>query len=231
MDSIQHPYFELNSEPAGTGARERRRAVFLFSLPLFLNGFYNPWLAASFPVAFWSVECLTWIVLPLVLFHRLIKTNALTLKEFSISIARSRFILFTAVLTAILFALVRGTNYGTHLLPDDLKSNLNFGYYKMLPETGLPRLFVALFFALTAGVWEEFFYRVLTIDFFENKAIYCLVTATGFAILHFEQNLDGILTSFFFGLAAAMLYARYRQAIPLMFAHFAIDFILFFFSV
>jgi membrane protease YdiL (CAAX protease family) len=52
---------------------------------------------------------------------------------------------------------------------------------------------------------------------------YVLLTTLPFSAAHWEQGIQGLLGSALVGVAAAFAFLRFRQLLPLMLAHAAVD--------
>jgi len=95
----------------------------------------------------------------------------------------------------------------------------------MIPADSLGSLLVILYFSITAGVFEEIFYRgifQLACDTaFASLSRWAVVisSASLFAAIHWPSGLPVVIASFFFGLIAAWLYGKQRDLRPLVIAH------------
>ena len=89
------------------------------------------------------------------------------------------------------------------------------------------KLATILFFAVTAGVVEEFYYRGLCRELFcqdtRNQTLYVLVSASLFAVAHWEGGTNSIAVSFLMGIFLAGSYLRIRNLWPLVAGHIAVD--------
>ena len=98
-------------------------------------------------------------------------------------------------------------------------------YGQMIPTDSLGSMLVILYFSITAGVFEEVFYRgifQLACDTaFPYLSRWAVVLSSGslFAAIHWPSGLPAVIGSFFFGLIAAWLYAKQRDLRPLAVAH------------
>jgi len=104
-----------------------------------------------------------------------------------------------------------------------------FSFNLILPE-GQLRVPVVLYLALTAGFVEEVIFRGLfwtAISEWQFKRfkpfIYVFSSSLVFASVHWEQGMAGMLSSFAFGIVAAMFYLRLRNLWPMITAHTLID--------
>ncbi|MBL8018687.1 MAG: CPBP family intramembrane metalloprotease [Leptospirales bacterium] len=234
--SNPHPYFGTIQPQVHatqrTPSEELRRAWLLFTLPLLLNGFYNPVLA-SMPALFWTIEILTWAVLPMWLCRNLVRTRSIDLSVIFAFQNPRRILGLAATMTFVLFSICRSADWlSEQLLPDYLCHRLFSWYYTdTMPEGGFSRLLVACYYSISAGLWEELFFRAIPYSLFPRRGMYILCTSLLFALMHFEQNLKGLITVFLFAVAASLFYARFRLIIPLIFAHFSVDFLFFYFDI
>jgi membrane protease YdiL (CAAX protease family) len=108
-----------------------------------------------------------------------------------------------------------------------------FSYGMALPDDRLLRAIVAIFFAATAGVVEEIFFRGLlrqaiaaTLGPHAVKT-YIILSALIFGLAHWEQGPAGLIGATAFGLCAAWLYLKLGDLRPLILAHALIDLYIF----
>ena len=92
-----------------------------------------------------------------------------------------------------------------------------------------------LYLALSAGVFEEIFYRSLlyTIikDYFagSSNVIFIITSSLLFATIHWEGGIQSVIVAFSFGLVAAYLYVICGHLVPLIIGHFLLDFFVFYY--
>ena len=212
----------------------------LFTLLFFANGLYNP-LIAKCTALYWSIDLLTWIGLPgLALWH----LN----HRFQISPpALLRFLHFgkdlkigwghiplLVILAAFIITVLRFTQLILHYsyAPDIFEPY--FSYHEVLPTLPSRRETIIVYFALSAGILEEVVYRGLPyhlIDYLRNRPfLYVLSTSGIFSLLHWEQNIWGLVSTYIFGVIFATLYLKSQNIILPMILH-AITNIFFFHSL
>ena len=104
-----------------------------------------------------------------------------------------------------------------------------FAYAMALPDDRILRAVVALFFAITAGVVEEIFFRGLWRQAIaavlgpQAVKTYIVSSALIFGLAHWEQGSVGLIGATAFGLCAAWLYLKLGDLRPLILAHATID--------
>ena len=119
------------------------------------------------------------------------------------------------------------------LPPISLNYPAFFGYGLALPDDRLLRAIVAIFFAVTAGVVEETFFRGLLRQaiaaLLGPRAVktYIIFSALVFGLAHWEQGSAGLIGATAFGLCAAWLYLKLGDLRPLILAHAIIDLYIF----
>ena len=207
--------------------------------PYYLNGLYNPVLAST-PKAFWLVELLTWVAMPLAVwfygrgrcfsnvdlgFHTRLRGRR----------APSLLVLVIAVV-ALLLACVdeQFWEWATRVFPRG-QSDDGFDYRQMLPaagpETGWLRLAVVVFFSASAGLVEEFLYRGVFRCLFGKRwfqtALYVTVSSVVFAGAHWEFGPPVVAFAFLYGVSFALLYVATGNLWPNVVGHALVDLLVF----
>jgi len=106
----------------------------------------------------------------------------------------------------------------------------SFTYFNVLPETHAARVLVAIYFSISAGVFEEIMYRALPWVYFSllnlrrpNIVSYALISSVLFGFAHWENGLHEVFATFALGFVACVLYAKIRNIWPFVIAHTWID--------
>jgi len=202
-----------------------------------LNGFYNPILIKK-PLCFWTVDILGLAILPAVIYFWGRRQNLFSNRELGFHFdvwgkaKFDRFILAMIVMP-LLFSVgfTAFLNLGFDLLGGRFEGPV-FSYNWTLHGRGALRTTQAVYYALTAGLVEEFYYRGLFRLLFKNTALhlvlYVLLSAAIFSSVHWEGGAAKLFATFVLGLLAAGAYLYLKNLWPLVFGHFLAD--LFFFS-
>ncbi len=106
-----------------------------------------------------------------------------------------------------------------------------YSYTQLIPERGIERVLAAIYLALSAGIIEEIFYRgllfvlVSQITRVRNNFVFSYVALSSvlFAIVHWGGGLINMVEALAFGLAASILYVKFRDLKSLIVAHFLVD--------
>ena len=200
-----------------------------------VNGFYLDIIYKSNIVAAWSYDISQFIILPFSLFFILFKYYNIHPSSYGIIIPATRYkkhsLIYASIYCAVLLQLFWFVTYEfVHMY---VPGKVHMGYLSLIP-TGLMKLPVVVYMSITAAVVEEITYRGLPLLLFKKfinhkrfNGIYILTTAVIFSLVHWENGADDLAAAFIFGIFAAMLYLHYKNLIPLIFAHFVVDFIIF----
>ncbi|UCD58694.1 MAG: CPBP family intramembrane metalloprotease [Candidatus Hydrogenedentota bacterium] len=203
-------------------------------LPFELNGLYNIHLVSK-PLYFWAVEIISYIFLPLVIYSWGIHRGLFTSAEIGFHPYVSGRIHYTHILVVVLspiiyFAYVYSRVLAMRIIPTNYGA-VNFGYGQVVASYGDLRILVLLYFALTAGLVEEFFYRGLMHKLIcmgkRRFIMYVFVSSLVFSSVHWELGVQGLLSRFLWGLVMASLYYRIRNIWPLVVGHMITDLIAF----
>ena len=197
-----------------------------------LNGFYLPPLFAASPVAFWIIQVMQYWLLPLAILCLFYTKLGIAPGDYGLSAATPGYPawemlgagIFSALLLVIVSTLfwVAGAAFFGH-------EDFRFSFNEVVPD-GKLRPLVVLYLACTAGFVEEVMFRgVVWRAFVEmpfkryKMPAYVVVSSLVFALVHWEQAAAGMVSSFGFGLVAAMLYLRLRNLWPMIAAHTLVD--------
>lgn len=219
---------------------ENRSYIHLYWLAytalLLCNGYYNP-ILARFPEAFWLADLVTSILLPVLALQHLAKTReesvAETLRWLNFGEAFN-FSWLTGMgllpISLILISAFRAGHWMMYWLAPELSEPF-FGYGSMLPSGALQREIVILYYALTAGIGEEIFFRAMPYHLHpwigRRPFLYLIATSAIFAALHWEQNIWGLMATFLYGLIFGSYYLKSRSLIGPILLHSLIDWFVF----
>ena len=205
-------------------------------LPGYLNAFYNPRLMQH-PREFWTVEVLTWIVLPLAIYLWGMRRGVFTNAELGLSLrvcgtSRRWAFAVALIVTPSLFLWVDPRLAHTVVEHISVSHRLvDYDYKQILPapgpETGLLRLLATLEMALTAGVVEEFYYRGMMRRLFGRGCfgaiLFVIVSSLLFAGSHFEWGEQKLAYAFGWGIIMGSIYAATGNLWPVILGHTLVD--------
>jgi hypothetical protein len=223
---------------------EARKRVWLAALlivgllPFELNGWYNPRLSTT---AFWCIELLTWVVMPMAILTVALRRGIVTRAELGLHLSvfgkrnEALILMFSLVASFALYHIDRWTvEKAGALFP------ANFGYspfqYRTVvpdpgPTTGWLRLLAISYLALSAGWVEETYYRAMMSKLFSPRwwgtLLYVLVSTIVFASAHWEGGVQTMFEAAVFGGIAALLFRAIQNIWPLIIAHTIVDFLWF----
>lgn len=201
--------------------------LLLYHFPLFINGIYNLYLQ-NYLVLFFLVDISTRLFIPLIILRNFHKNFKLIDNHFSFDkklITKIFVIFFNFIIIPLLFFLIYiiSIRIFEHIFP--INYFQRFSYSK-----NLDNYIVVLYFSLSAGIFEELFYRAYLINFLENilknKLIIILISAFLFSSIHWENGIVNLLSTFCLGCFSALYYIKSRKVVPLIIGHFITDFIL-----
>ena len=197
-----------------------------------LNGFYLESLHALNPLWFWMADIAQYVLVPGVVFYALLRYGGIRPNQYGYkAITASDLIGLTALITfifwlsykplGILFSILLGT------------TDPEFGYASTIPQPTVLHAITVLYFAVTAALVEETVFRALPwlyimrlpasrFDRF-NIPAYVLCSSILFGLVHWENGLHEVLSTFVLGVIACLLYSRIRNIWPLVGAHFLTD--------
>ena len=201
--------------------------------PYLVNGYINS-LIYEVPVLYWSFELITWVLVPTGILYLLQRFGDLKVEDLGFSglfIGRRRVGLivlvgfFCAPIGYVIFSIF--LSLGEVLFP----RGALFFYQQIVPSHGLERYVVALYFAVSAGLVEEFYFRGLAYKIAEKfehpLMVYFLFSPLLFAIVHWESGLPTVFGAYFFGIVSAALFLWFRNLWPLVISHMFTDYMYF----
>lgn len=198
-----------------------------------LSGFYIKELSST-PTLFWFHDAFGWIVLPVgclaVLWVRYnvkptdyglpsLRPQEPSVSEF-IKLGLSLLIFLSFIPIEAIALLVAP--------PEETA----FSYAEALPKGAMGKL-LALYLAISAAFVEEIFYRGLLREVFlgkhdsiERRILFVVVSAALFGLNHWSQGSFKMIATTYLGIAAALLYLRYRNLWYLIAGHLALNLVI-----
>lgn len=209
-------------------------AFLLGVFPFLVNGWINAKIHTNLTL-FWGFELFSWVVLPSIIFGYLFKFQHLSWDDLGIhnKINHTKNIktLFFLCVVAVLFTypLNKICNQIAVAFVGNIPSY--FSYHSIQPNILLLKWLSALYFALSAGIIEELYYRGLLYKIVKSashpRLLYLLLSPAFFAIVHWEQGMDGILSNYIFGMCAGLFYLKFKNLWPLILGHVITDYLWF----
>lgn len=211
-----------------------RAALLVAAFPtigvLLLNGFWNEPLYRASPMAFWIADVLTHVILPASMLTWLALRYDLWPRDYGFTpwLGRQADLLGLTLLATALFwvSYKPVAAFFGHLL---LSEGAAVTYVDVMPGSPLARLLVAVYFSVSAAVFEEIMYRGLPHAYCmrgfaaARPGLYVLLSAALFGMAHWENGLHEILGTGCLGLLACALYLKIQTLWPLIGAHFIVD--------
>lgn len=219
---------------------DKQSAVLLATLPSvalgLLNALWSEPLYKISPLLFWLADTTQWLLVPVLVWllvlspHKIsfadigfrpLTDNRNPLQSFGLGeFAFNLFILGFAYFLA---------DHAAHVLLWGYAGS-SFGYGIAVAGLAGFKFVAVIYLAATAAAVEEVVFRGLPWLYLSKggsgiirKSVYVVFTSIIFAATHSEQGLAGVVSSFAYGVAAAMLFLRTRNLYPVVFSHFVID--------
>lgn len=205
-------------------------ALAIFMLVAIAKG---PVLAQLSGVAFWIVDALCFVVVPIALYALLHLPSISVLRAHrhadlkQTKYVRSIFVVLALVVGIYVtwcFGIAAGRSLRAHypnLLPHYLM------YSTHLPSDGPLRFLAVSYFAVTAGLVEEYIFRGLfkeLCDFFNRSAsAFVLTSSMAFALVHLSGGVVSLMSALFVGLFMSTMYQRIKDLRILIAAHALFD--------
>lgn len=215
---------------------QKKRLVILFAMgifPFMVNGYINSIIFDN-PYAYWGFELFSWIVVPVMVFTIAFRYAGLRAADIGL---HSRVFGFESIpllaVTCALFSPVCLWVYReSHAVFSTMFSGEPFFEYDaVMPEEGLLKTLIAIYFSLSAGIVEELYFRGMfyKVAHFFNRPIFLYVVASSlaFSLIHWEGGLSNLCATFVFGLFAAGAYLLIRNLWPLIIGHIYTDYVWF----
>jgi membrane protease YdiL (CAAX protease family) len=201
-----------------------------------LNGLYKETLNVLSPPAFWAVDVLRFVIVPVAVVAALWRYGNTSPKEYGLGsrfggMPPKKLFALTCVIALVLYLVYVPVNWvGRQLWWPQTPS---FTYHDVIPEALAPRVLVVIYFSLTAAFVEEIAYRGLPWLYvsrhFRSPSVwwYALVSSFFFGLIHYENGFHEVVATFVFGLVACHIYVKLRNLWPLVGAHLIIDLLTF----
>jgi len=210
--------------------------IFLFGIT---NGFYLEWLRKTSIPLLWAQDIIHFVVVPILFLVYISKRFSVNPSDYGLISASPSYPLYelvgASIFTAFLFGLILWPmdNFLYYVFYTHEHTESGNNYSSIVP-TGIFKLPVVFYLAITAGMVEEIVYRGIPHKLiFENKRIvrkkfiYILFTSVAFSAIHWDKGLHLLIGTFIFGLLAGWLYLKLRNLWPLVGGHFLYDFYIF----
>ena len=209
-------------------------AFLLGVFPFLVNGWINAKIHTNLTL-FWGFELFSWVVLPCIIFGYLFKFQHLSWDDLGlhckINHKKNLGLLFFLCLLAVLFTYPIDKIFTRIAVAFVGYIPPYFYYQSMQPNILLLKWLSTIYFALSAGIVEELYYRGLFYKIVEStsnpKLLYLLLSPVFFAIAHWEQGADGVLANYIFGVLASLFYLKFKNLWPLIFGHVITDYVWF----
>ena len=197
---------------------------FVFFVGL-INGLINSYILNN-PVLYWGFEFFQWIVIPLIVLLLLIRYGSLRLQNIGINreIFGKKSIFFVVMVCIIIcsvdyliYSLIY--SFSQHFF----NTTPYFTYHSVMPANDELKILVAIYFGLTAGVVEEFYYRGLFYQashFFAHPSFwYLMISPVAFSLIHWEGGLASVVSTYIFGILACLFFLWTKNLWPLIIGH------------
>ena len=197
--------------------------------PFMVNGLVNSWIAHN-PVLYWAFEMLTWVFIPGVVLWEVSRTPSFRFAWLGYHTElrgqrRIGLLLLACVLFSPLVYAVYDYCYAyfSELIPGEGF----FSYDSIIPESGVLYVLVVVYFALSAGLVEEFLYRGLLFRALNGlrhvNLLFLLVSPLLFSLAHWEDGAANLVATYVVGLFMAVAYLGFRNLWPLVAGHVFTD--------
>jgi membrane protease YdiL (CAAX protease family) len=220
-----------------TAARLSRADIILlacgpYTVLFILDGYFRHSLYSYSPALYWLFDGIKFVLLPAAILIWLGRRHGITPARYGMrAVAENEswvhFLGLTIFIAIMLYAVYIATHLFTWIILDFPEST---AFYKSIRPDGLLRVPVVLYYAITAGVVEEIFWRALPLLYLSErfgkqlpKGAYVVTTAILFGAAHWENGPHEALATCIFGMFASAFYLKLRDLWPLIGAHTLID--------
>ncbi len=190
------------------------------------KGFWFPFLPETY---FWMADVFCFVVLPASL---VILLKLPLFPEYAIGKQKIRseppgtLIFFSFILSLALWVAYSVSGYFANALIQDLSPifPVRISYESHIPKNGFGAFLVVIYFALTAGLVEEYFFRgllniAMARNATKNVVLFVLVSSICFTAIHWGGGARNLLSSFLPGLVLAVTFVRIRDIRVCMLGH------------
>ena len=223
-------------------AIKQKTAIGLVVLPFFLlgfcNSFYLPYLYELNVAYYWVADVTQFVFVPGISLFLLFRGSSLSFSECGFKWPKKRSMWLLLFFNTLLLILIYGPmlNYlktlALGLLP---YSRQLFTFHAVVPDELPWRVVVVFYFAVTAGLVEETFYRGLLFAYWKNCITplrlflsYSLSSALLFSAIHWEYGLHFVFATFSIGILVAAMYYYSRNIWPFVISHALVDVVSFY---
>ncbi len=201
--------------------------------PFMINGLVNSLIAHN-ALLYWGFEMLIWIIIPSTILYLVIRTPGVQLCDLGYHGSfRGQADIGLVLLACAVFApLCYGVYYYSYGFFSSLFPGQGFFQYdSIVPESGFFYYLVVIYFALSAGLVEEFLFRGLLYRAFSgfkhSFALFLVISPILFSLVHWEDGLANLASTFIVGVFMAIAYLGFRNLWPLVIAHIVTDLVWF----
>jgi len=215
---------------------ERSRYILLTAIgiaPFYFNGYVNAAIADR-PVLYWGFEAICWLVLPAIVLAVLVRSAGLRFADlgFHTKIFGGRSVAWLVLACAFACQMYyKGYLHAYEFARTLLPGESIFDYRSMIPERGLGRIAVVLYFSLSAAFVEEIYFRGLLLKiatFGRNAAAtFMAVSPVLFALIHWKSGMANLAATYLLGLGVALAFVLVRNIWPFVAGHAFTDFMRF----
>ena len=201
--------------------------------PFMVNGLVNSVIAHN-ALFYWGFEMLTWIVIPSTILYLVIRTPGVQFSDLGYHCSfRGQADIGLVLLACAVFAPLC---YGVYYYSYDFFSSLFpgqgfFQYDSIVPESGILYYLVIIYFALSAGLVEEFLFHGLLYcafsGFKHSLGLFLVISPILFSLVHWEDGVANLASTYIVGVFMAIAYLGFRNLWPLVIGHIVTDLVWF----
>ena len=184
------------------------------------------------PVWFWLFDTFHFVLLPTALLVWLARVFLITPEKYGlVTVAEHEswlhfagLVVFVAIILYFIYQVADDFFWVIFHRPETIP------FYKNILPNGLLRIPLVLYFAATAGLFEEIFFRGLPLLYFQSRypssiprGKYVLGTSMLFGAIHWGNGAHEVLATFTYGVFASLFYLKLRDLWPLVGAHALTD--------
>ena len=201
--------------------------------PFLVNGYVNS-IIVRWQAAYWAFELLCWVGIPALVIVLAATRGGMRPADIGLNanlFGRPNLLLLG--LLCVAFGPVELFIYkGAYtLLREAFPAPALFSYESVVPQAAWLRVLVAAYFALSAGIVEEIYFRglfhKLAGTFPRPATTYLVASPLCFALVHWEDGPANLAATYLIGLLCALAYLGLRNLWPLIFGHVYTDYVWF----
>jgi membrane protease YdiL (CAAX protease family) len=184
------------------------------------------------PGWFWSFDMFKFLLLPTLSLLWLARHGGVLPQQygFSVTSERGRWPQYLGLIALVTAALWFATFVTWTIIWRILGQPQIEAYFANMAPSGALRAPAILYFAATAGLFEEIFFRGLPLLYLEQRNItafpqiqYVIGTSLVFALIHWENGIPALASTFAWGVLSATFYLQLRDLRPLVIAHTVVN--------